>query len=239
MHPTHALICSWTHSNERIRAILTAGRIVANPIHIGNILHTMKAAPTGSLLLIASVQHGGLSLASAMQLLDSSIEQSDRIPLLLFDHEDSINAAREALRLKVADYLRLSLPNEVIVERLQRLANSTLPIEDVFPAAEQPDAPVEENKLRWDASIAAIFSGGTWLQLSPVEWRLFEALLQRRGDTVTSFDLITGPLGRSEENPTTSSLLRLHLSRLRNKVKEHGLMGLNIVTVRGHGYMLL
>jgi len=137
----------------------------------------------------------------------------------------------------------MSLPDHVLIERLQeqvaRIGFSDPARLDDDTTDPQITATTGDGKIRWDASIAAIYSSGTWMQLSPVEWRLFEMLLQNRGQTVPSINLISGPLGRSAETATTSSLLRLHLSRLRAKVEEHGVTGINIVTVRSRGYMLV
>lgn len=240
----HAIVCPWTHSHERIRAILDASGITvfrqANP---GEIIDCIGSSRTLPGLIIASVESGGLAVASALHAVTEAARQIDVPSVVLFDHTGEIAAARAALRTKVTDYLCMSLPDHVLIERLQeqvaRIGFSDPALFDDGDITDPQTNTTGDGKIRWDASIAAIYSGGTWMQLSPVEWRLFEMLLQNRGQTVPNIDLISGPLGRSAETATTSSLLRLHLSRLRAKVEEHGVTGINIVTVRSRGYMLV
>lgn len=241
----HALVCPWTYSHERIRAILDASGITvlrqANPSEIVDFIATARTLPK---VIITSIESGGLAIASALCTFLENAHRFDVPPIVLFDHTGELASARAALRMKVADYLCLSLPDHVLIERLQEQV-IRIGFSDASPSdfADLPDlqitATTRDGQLHWDASIAAIYSGGTWLQLSPVEWRLFEMLLQHRGETVPSINLISGPLGRSAETATTSSLLRLHLSRLRAKIEEHGITGINIVTVRSRGYKLI
>ena len=241
----HALVCPWTYSHERIRAILDASGITvlrqANPSEIVDFIATARTLPK---VIITSIESGGLAIASTLRTVSETAHKFDVPPMLLFDHTGELASARAALRMKVADYLCLSLPDHVLIERLQEQV-LRIGFSDASPSNfanlqdPQITATTSDGQIHWDASIAAIYNGGTWLQLSPVEWRLFEMLLQHRGETVPSFNLISGPLGRSAETATTSSLLRLHLSRLRAKMEEHKLTGINIVTVRSRGYKLI
>ena len=77
-----------------------------------------------------------------------------------------------------------------------------------------------------------------WVSLSPIEWRLFEQLIQNRGRVVNFDELVLRGLNRNRVTPSETSLLRLHMSRLRTKLNAHFDRDLNIITLRGRGYML-
>jgi two-component system, OmpR family, response regulator len=234
-----ALLCTSNHQDHaRIEHLLTAGGFHLLPnTPIGRVFTYMESQNLQPSILVAYADDGGITLAGMLHALMEGEAEANRLPVLLFDRTDSAPLARAALRSRPADYLRLTLPDERLIERIALLASSCNQTEQmqVAVASSTSDAAT----LKWDASIAAVYSDGAWLQLSPIEWRLFEMLLQHRGEAVTNADLIHGPLGRTEESQTTSSLLRLHMSRMRAKIEEHGVRGLSIVTVRGHGYMLI
>ncbi len=175
---------------------------------------------------------------------------------MLFDQADDVVAARSALRFRVTDYLRASQSDDALIERMRCFFTTIQPVTAFDHNKVSSISSISSNfssnfssnlssnlssnnNFQWDASLAAIYSDGNWLKLSPVEWRLFESLLQHRGETVTTLELITGGLGRTEETPTTASLLRLHMSRLRSKISGHVTHGVNIVTMRSRGYMLV
>jgi DNA-binding response OmpR family regulator len=233
-----ALLCTSNHQDHaRIEQLLTAGGFHLLPnMPIGRVFAYMESQNVQPSILVAYADDGGITLAGMLHAMLESESAASRLPVLLFDRTDSAPLARAALRSRPADYLRLTLPDEPLIERITRLANTCAEIETTPIAIESS---ISATTLQWDASIAAVYSDGAWLQLSPIEWRLFEALLQHRGEAVANAELIRGPLGRAEESQTTSSLLRLHMSRMRTKIEEHGVRGLSIVTVRGHGYMLI
>jgi len=242
MHPNPsptALLCSTSEQGrDLIERLLTAAGFLTLPaMPVGRVLPAIAAQQVRPHLLAAFADEDGISLAGALHAFFAANSDSIALPILLFDRTDDLMLARRALRCRVADYLRLTLPETALIGRIAQLAQAAA-TEDLSPI-DQSSTPVAESSLQWDASIAAVYSDGAWLQLSPIEWRLFELLLQHRGQAVSNAELIRGPLGRSEENRTTASLLRLHMSRMRAKVEEHGIQSLNIVTVRGHGYMLV
>ena len=81
--------------------------------------------------------------------------------------------------------------------------------------------------------------GDTWISLSPIEWRLFHTLIKQRGSVVSLNDLVTNGLQRNNLSDQDVPLLRLHISRLRSKLNENFGHELNVVTLRGRGYMLV
>ncbi len=73
---------------------------------------------------------------------------------------------------------------------------------------------------------------GRWIALSPIELRLAGALAERFGEVVDSEHLarVAWP-----DEPTTDGALRVHLTRLRRRLRT---VKLNVQNVRGRGYVM-
>jgi len=189
------------------------------------------------LLIIAQVQHGGLALTESFR----ERFNGQRIPIVMIDTHGDLQAAIRALQLGVVDYLTSQMTAEEIEQRVARLYTliSATSAQATFRgSSEQPKARPPKDEMSFDASVRAIRRGDMWVSLSPIEWRLFEQLLQNRGSNVPCCDLVQRGLGRTLLSPMETSLLRLHMSRLRAKLQQHFGRELNIITLRGRGYML-
>ncbi len=207
------------------------------------LLDTWTARPTQqSNVLIAHVKDGGLMLARmAYETRDLSQDY-----IVLLDPERNIQAAMKALRLGVTDYLLLDSPEAELRARAQHLWERISEVEAydlndfdepelIFDALDA----VDSAKISWDESLNAVRRGDTWISLSPIEWRLFHTLIKQRGSVVSLNDLVTNGLQRNNLSDQDVPLLRLHISRLRSKLNENFGHELNVVTLRGRGYMLV
>ena len=211
---------------------------------LAQLLDTWTARSTQqSNVLIAHIKEGGLMLARLVQ--DTRDFGQDFIVLL--DHERSVQSALQALRLGATDYLLLDGTNAEIGARAQHLWQRIID-EDGYDIMEydEPELVFDEieganvPKISWDESLNAVRRGDTWISLSPIEWRLFHTLIKQRGSVVSLNDLVTNGLQRSSATDQDAvPLLRLHISRLRSKLSENFGHELNVVTLRGRGYMLV
>lgn len=196
-------------------------------------------------VVLSCVQEGGLAM---VQLL-SQIETRESQPsIILVDTDADVKAAIRAIRHGVSDYWLSRETNEQLINRLdrikQRISSQTAPhTEGIHALAETKTSKVETHQARpriwWDANLGAIRSDDMWVPLSPIEWKLFETLVNKRGNVVTTEELIAQALNREGSTASDTSLLRLHVSRLRAKLNEHFSQELSIVTMRGRGYMIV
>lgn len=191
---------------------------------------------------LALADQGGLMLAR-LQLENPSFP--DALLVLLGEHRD-IPTAIQALRLRAFDYILLTAPADEIKTRIERLfnrlsASMAEPMDglDILDGVEPAEGGSGGRHITWDESLNAVRRGDTWISLSPIEWRLFYTLVNRRGSVVPLEDLVTKGLQRSNGSDADVPLLRLHISRLRSKLNENFGHELNVVTLRGRGYMLV
>lgn len=74
--------------------------------------------------------------------------------------------------------------------------------------------------------------GASWIALSPIEHRLAQVLAERFGEVVNS-DLLANAAWPDE--PINEGALRVHLTRLRRRLRS---LGLEVQNVRGRGYLM-
>lgn len=203
------------------------------------------AASAPIIIAIAPAQQGGITL---LELL-VEINLLNRVKVVLIDFEGNVHTAIKALRLGAADYFIAEMPAQSTQARIQALLAGQAPVPaPASEPAEEAAILVEMSALSTlaalpedisiNANLRAIRKGDMWVSLSPIEWRLFEELTQNRARVVSFADLVRRGLNRDRVTPSETSLLRLHMSRLRAKLNAHFDRDLNIVTLRGRGYML-
>ena len=73
---------------------------------------------------------------------------------------------------------------------------------------------------------------GAWAPLSPIEYRLATGLVEQFGRLVSDRDLALRAWGT---RATTSNALRVHLTRLRRRVRP---VGLEVIAVRSQGHVM-
>lgn len=200
-------------------------------------------ATTPALFAIAPAQHGGITL---LDLLNETPALS-HVKVVLIDPESDVYTAIRALRLGVSDYFSGGMMESEIHARIHALLHcrtrttaALQPSTAIMAALATP--PFESPSLSDDVSINnrlhAIRKGDMWVSLSPIEWRVFEELIHNRGRVVPFSELVRRALRRERVTPSETSLLRLHMSRLRAKLNAHFDHELHIITMRGRGYML-
>jgi DNA-binding response OmpR family regulator len=178
---------------------------------------------------LAAVQYGGMALAE-MALL----------PVVLIDLQPDIKAVMHAVRLHAADYILHAAPAPELAARAAALHTLLSTMASRGGAVSWTEGILGKGMTAaaFDPHLRAIRKDDMWVPLSPIEWRLFQLLLQKRGRIVSSIELTKSGLHREQYTRMEMSLLRLHMSRLRAKLRQHFANQFNIITLRGQGYML-
>ena len=192
-------------------------------------------------VVLAHVADGGLMMAR----LRAENAALPNTPIVLLDDHRDASRAIQAIRLHVADYLLLDSPIEELRVRIYRLWQQladqpvSVPVLEDGPELVEHETNGTSSFITWDESLNAVRRGDTWISLSPIEWRLFHTLVNRRGAVVPLEDLVLQGLQRGSNSNADVPLLRLHISRLRSKLNDNFGHELNVVTLRGRGYMLV
>jgi DNA-binding response OmpR family regulator len=192
--------------------------------------------------IVAPANQGGLMLAR-LRLENAGLPRS---VLVLLDEQQHVPTAIQAIRLQATDYILNEASTSEIKACIDRLTHKLLD-DDAVPISDLDNLELSEvaeitstgHSITWDESLNAVRRGDTWISLSPIEWRLFYTLVNRRGSVVPLEDLVMKGLQRTNDTDADVPLLRLHISRLRSKLSENFGHELNVVTLRGRGYMLV
>jgi DNA-binding response OmpR family regulator len=109
-------------------------------------------------------------------------------------------------------------------------------------AAEYPERPIQEvvtvreltvDNGRYQASYA-----GIRLSVTPAEFRILSSLARRPGKVVPTDTLSLEALGNPAGGQAAKDTLKVHVRRIRNKIRDAGGTGDYIWNIRGVGYML-
>ena len=94
---------------------------------------------------------------------------------------------------------------------------------------------LEAGALRLDPAAHRVWRGDSEIELTPTEFALLEALMRRRGEALTRFELLEQAWDGEYEN--RSNVVDVHVKSLRDRI-DRPFGGDAIETVRGVGYRL-
>ena len=167
----------------------------------------------------------------------------------------TMDTAVEALRLGASDYLLKPAPPEAILESVEKaLAKHRQSVErqslmgmltDTVAALQQAETRPPEGRrdrllrggdieLNLDKRLAT--REGRPLPLTPTEFDLLSQLMARGSEPISPEELVASVHGYYCEPEEASALVRVHISRLRQKVERNSTEPRLILTVRGVGY---
>jgi len=167
----------------------------------------------------------GLPDIDGIEVIEQVRDQQSRVPILVLTARDAINSRVQALDAGADDYLVKPFAFEELLARLSAL---------VRRATSPRWSPLSLGDVRLDPNMqAALITGEDARPLSPREFSLLEALMQKSGEIVSRKSLLQDAFGYAFDPGT--NLLDVHLSHLRKKLAG---TSIEIRTVRGAGFVL-
>jgi len=192
---------------------------------------------------------GGLEVLSACK------EYRPATEFVLLTAYGTLDTAVDALRGGACDYLlKPALPaailegiHRALQKRQQALARQSLVgmLSDTLailqPSGSKPVGGGEERVLRGlgielDLDRRVVSQDGVSLALTPTEFQLLAYLMAGGGNPVNAEELVMHVQGYQCEPEEARALVRVHISRLRQKVEVDPAEPRIVVTVRGVGY---
>ena len=210
--------------DDELRRLLTAGLAeegfrVEGVATGGALLHRFAQRPAD--LLVIDI---GLTDADGRDVCQALRAQGVTTPVLFLTARDALPDRLSGFHAGGDDYVTKPFALAEVAERLRALLRRS-----------GSDGVIESPGLRFDPSAHAVSSGDVTVRLTPTEFRILAALLQRRGEAVRRRTLVAAgwPHGALVHDNT----LDAYLARLRRKLGEMPAAP-SIETVRGVGYTI-
>lgn len=167
--------------------------------------------------------------ASGVELLRQVRERSSLPLIAVSDASDDRAETVRALDAGADDIVDRQAPPEELIARVGALLRRV----EWSPASESR---LEVRQLSLDMARRIAFMQGRKLQLTPIEYSLLAVLMRSTGQVVPRDELLKSVWGTS--SPDDYSVLRVNVSRLRQKLEENPRRPAYIITVPGRGYMM-
>lgn len=165
-----------------------------------------------------------------LDVLRYAREQSADLPLIVISGYGEQSDRITALNAGADDFLTKPFSLEVLLARIHALLRR---VETLTPASEMR---LRVRGLELDTTRRVAFMRGKKLHLTPIEYSLLLTLMRNADKTVTHDELLRAVWG--EESGSDFSVLRVNISRLRQKLEENPRHPTYIVTAPGQGYIM-
>jgi len=178
--------------------------------------YDVALAGTGELALRSAAEHRpdvvlldlGLPGISGLDVI-RSLRRWTTVPIIVLSARDTELDKIAALDAGADDYLSKPFGMGELHARLRAVLRRQ--------AADEEQPVIEAGSLRFDLAARRAWRDGTEIKLTPIEWRLVESLVRRRGRLVTARTLLTEVWG--PQFVDESSYLRVHLAHIRRKLE--------------------
>jgi two-component system KDP operon response regulator KdpE len=170
----------------------------------------------------------GLPDLDGFQVLQS-LRQMSNVPILIVSASDSDHDKVRALEMGADDYLTKPFHPEELCARvlaLLRRVNRT----------PSPEAVIEVRGLRLDIARRQVTRNGIPLHLTPIEFAILSTLMQHAGEVVSHDEMLRSVWGAYYTGDF--SVLRVNISRLRQKIETRPERPTLITTVARKGYLM-
>ncbi len=194
-----------------------------------------------------------------LALLSQLKEQYPHMALIILTGYATLDSAITALRENAHDFLikpasldqvissieraltrsRAENQRKNIVQQLERMLHD-YGSED--GAAPMPTLTTNDStlpRLRLDPKKRVAYCNSHALELTPTEFDLLEYLMQQRNRVVTAHELVRAVHGYDVVEAEARPLIRVHIQRLRKKIKDDPLKPQYILNVRSKGYRFI
>lgn len=151
------------------------------------------------------------------------------LPMIILSGYGNDRDRVEALEVGADDYMSKPFSPEELVARVRALLRRV----EWTP---KPDTSLRVRDLELDVSRRQATMSGKRLHLTPIEYGILAALMRAAGDVVTHDELLRAVWGENYRGDF--SVLRVNVSRLRQKLEDNPRRPIYVVTIPGRGYWM-
>jgi DNA-binding response OmpR family regulator len=155
-------------------------------------------------------------------------EQSDT-PIIIVSGRQEEEDRVKGLNIGADDYLTKPVSMRELTARVKAVLRRS----DRTPAADETPSYLTVGDVRLNLTFGRVDVGGQSVGLTPNEFRLLAALMQKSGQVMTREELLHTVW---EETSGNLHLVEVHIANLRSKIEENPRRPRRLVTVRSSGY---
>jgi len=178
--------------------------------------YDVTLAGTGELALRAAADHRpdvvlldlGLPGISGLEVI-RALRRWTTVPIIVLSARDTELDKIAALDAGADDYLSKPFGMGELHARLRAVLRRQ--------TADEEQPVIEAGPLRFDLAAHRVWRDDVEVKLTPIEWRLVESLVRRRGRLVIADTLLTEVWGPQFADET--SYLRVHMAHIRRKLE--------------------
>ena len=212
------------HTADMVQSLLESAGFDTQAVATGGTALDYLAASPPDLILLDM----DLPDMNGMEVL-RQVRDRSFIPMIVFSGYGRDHDKVQALEAGADDYLGKPFSPEELIARIQALLRRV----EWTP---QPETKLVVNQLEIDIPHRQAHIQGRKLHLTPVEYGLLITLMRSAGKVVSHDDLLRTVWGEKYEGDY--SVLRVNISRLRQKLEENPRRPMYIITVPGEGYRM-
>lgn len=170
----------------------------------------------------------GLPDLDGFQVLQT-LRQISNVPILILSASDNDHDKVRALEMGADDYVTKPFHPQELCARILALLRRV-------SRTPSPDTVIEVRGLRLDIARRQVTRNGVPLHLTPIEFAILSTLMQHAGEVVSHDEMLRSVWGTYYTGDF--SVLRVNISRLRQKIETRTDRPSLIMTVARKGYLM-
>ena len=160
-----------------------------------------------------------------------AIRQHSATPIIILSARNADNEVVQSFEFGADDYVMKPFSHRQLIMRIRAILNRALG----GSGAAVREAELRAGNLRLDLESHEVTYGDQVVRLTPIEFRIFYLLMLNAGRVVSTARLIDYAWGY---HGADAAMLKMHVSRIRQKLALHGANSARIDSVRWVGYTL-
>lgn len=163
------------------------------------------------------------------------LRRKSQIPIIILSSLNSMSDRILGLELGADDYIIKPFSPKELEVRIRSLLRRTITYTQPRPQKKQYSLSI--GNLVIDLQKQQVFRNHFKINLTTIEFSLFELLLKNAGNQLSRSEILDNIWGYTPERDVDTRIVDVHISRLRSKLEEDPSNPDLIITIRGIGYM--
>lgn len=164
-----------------------------------------------------------------------ALRQESDVPIIMLTALSDVADRITGLEMGADDYMVKPFSPKELESRIRCILRR---ISKLHSSHHKSAGVIQVGNLEIDTNKRQVYKGHERIQLTHLEFNLLELLVSRPGEPISRIEFLQKVWGYSPDGKIDTRVVDVHMSRLRNKLKEDAEEPDLILSVRGVGYAL-